>query len=112
MIKSVVEQIRVLDAQKAKIITAAKREATKKVEQAIKELNQLGFNYRLVSDGSVRIGKKPKMRRKKGTVSTEACKICRFRTVPPHDARSHRGQSRKAPFTREELAERGLRCRG
>jgi hypothetical protein len=111
MTRSAVEQIRELEAQKAKLISAAKAEAKRKVDKALSELNELGFNYRLVADGH----RMPRLKTaraggRKRRVSNVACKICKFRTVPPHDARTHRGQSKKAAFTKRELAERGLRC--
>jgi len=110
MARSAVEQICELDEQRAKLIAAAKAEATKKVGEALKQLNQLGFNYRLVADGShMSFEKKARAGRKKGRVKNSACKICNFRTIPPHDARTHRGQGKKAPFKSKELAERGLR---
>jgi DNA-binding protein H-NS len=37
-----------------------------------------------------------------------ACPICEFQTTPPHDGRTHRNQKKKAPFSAEELKERGL----
>jgi hypothetical protein len=112
MTRSTVQKIRELDEQRAKLIAAAKSEAIKKVDRALKELNDLGFNYKLVTDGSgPRSVKKAKAGRRKGRVKNGACKICSFPTVPPHDARTHRGQSKKAPFTSQELAERGLRRR-
>jgi hypothetical protein len=48
---SVLDQIRKLEEQKASLLSAAKSEAMKKAEAAIAELNELGFNYRLVQDG-------------------------------------------------------------
>jgi hypothetical protein len=111
MAGSAVAKIRELDEQRARLLAAAKSEAIKKVDKALKELNSLGFDYRLVANGSgrMRVGKKGKAGRGKGRVKNAACKICNFVTVPPHDARTHRSQSRKAPFTSKELAERGLR---
>lgn len=44
---SVLDQIRKLDEQKAQLLETAKKEALKKAEAAIAELNELGFNYRL-----------------------------------------------------------------
>lgn len=38
-----------------------------------------------------------------------ACPICEFKTVPPHDARRHRGQTDKRPFTAEELDAMGMK---
>jgi len=113
MAVSVLDKIRTIEQQKAKV----KAETLRKVKQALKELNRLGFNYQVVSNradslsngtGRGRVARKPQ-RRKLRTLKDEPCKICGFRTVKPHDARSHRGQSKKAPFTRKELAERGLR---
>lgn len=48
---------------------------------------------------------------RKGTRTTNPdrpCPICEFKTVPPHDARRHRGQKDKRPFTIEELHEMGM----
>jgi hypothetical protein len=110
MAKTAVEQIRELEKQKAKLLSAAKSEAMQKVDKALKELNELGFNYRLVADGRrIPRAKTARTRGRKRRVNNVACKICNFQTVPPHDARTHRGQSKKAPFTSKELAERGLR---
>ena len=112
MARSAVVKIRELDEQRAKLIAAAKSEAIKKVDKALKELNSLGFEYRIVADGSgrsMRVARKVKAGRGKGRVKNAACKICKFVTVPPHDARTHRGQSRKAPFSTQELSERGLK---
>jgi hypothetical protein len=109
MARSAVDKIRELDEQRAKLIAAAKSEAVKKVNRALKELNDLGFSYRLVADGGrSRVVKKAKGRGK-GRVKNGPCKICSFRTTPAHDSRTHRGQSKKTPFTSQELAERGLR---
>ena len=36
------------------------------------------------------------------------CRVCGYRTVPPHDGRNHRGQDPKRPFSDAELAARGL----
>jgi DNA-binding protein H-NS len=38
----------------------------------------------------------------------DACPICDFQTTPPHDRRAHRYQNKKAPFSAEELKEKGL----
>src|SRR5262245_44776581 len=112
MIRSAVNKIRQLDAQRAKLIAAAKSEALKKVAKALQELNDLGFNYKLVTDGDRQLAfKKAKKGRGKGRVTKGACKICGFSTIPPHDARTHRGQSKKAPLTNEELVGRGMRRR-
>jgi DNA-binding protein H-NS len=43
----------------------------------------------------------------KGT-KADVCPICDFQTTPPHDRRAHRYQNKKAPFSAEELNEKGL----
>lgn len=101
MATSVVDHIRAVEHQKVKV----KTETLRKVKQALHELNKLGFNYRVVGNGSF---SEPVNRRSR-TLKDVPCKICGFRTLRPHDARAHRGQTKKTPFTRKELAERGLR---
>lgn len=46
---SVLDEIRKLDEQKAKLLSQAKDEALRKAQQAVKELNELGFDYQLTS---------------------------------------------------------------
>jgi hypothetical protein len=41
-------------------------------------------------------------------IKDEPCPICHFLTDPPHDGRSHRGQSKKRPLTDEELKSKEL----
>lgn len=49
---SVLEQIKKLEEQKAKLLSDAKAEAMAKVEQGLRDLAELGYTYRLVSDDS------------------------------------------------------------
>lgn len=49
---SVLEEIRKLDEQKNKLIESAKKQALRKVDAALMELSELGFNYQLVEKGS------------------------------------------------------------
>jgi hypothetical protein len=108
MATSVLDQIRNIEQQKAKV----KAETLRKVKQALKELNKLGFDYRVVRNGHANgeaDGTDNEPVRKARTLKNAPCRICGFRTAGPHDARAHRGQAKKAPFTRKELAERGLR---
>jgi hypothetical protein len=49
---SVLDRIKALDAEKAKLLDEAKAEALTAANNAIKTLNELGFNYRLTSDES------------------------------------------------------------
>lgn len=46
---SVLDKIKELEAQKQKLLKEAKAEALQKAENAVKELNELGFNYQLVN---------------------------------------------------------------
>lgn len=45
---SIIDQIMELEAQKQKLMAQAKDEALKMAEKAVSDLNNLGFNYRLV----------------------------------------------------------------
>jgi len=103
--QSVIDRIRQLDAEKAKLLSEAKKEALKKVEDAISELHSLGFtNYRLQE-----VGADPDPRKIRRTASSDReCQICQFKTNPPHDGRKHRSQTIKKPFTDAELHDLGL----
>lgn len=46
---SVIDQLKKLDEQRAKLLGDAKAEAMEAAEKAVATLNELGFNYRLVS---------------------------------------------------------------
>lgn len=107
--ESILEKLKALDAQRAALLEGAKQEALDKAESAVAELKSLGFDYRLV-EGTVtaRLPRKAETQMLKRQISDEPCKICHFKTNPPHDARSHRAQNPKKPFTVEELMEKGL----
>ena len=103
--QSVIDRIKQLDAEKAKLLDAAKRGALKKVEDAIGELHSLGFtNYRLQE---VDADPGPRKIRRPASPDRE-CQICRFKTIPSHDSRKHRSQAVKKPFTDAELHDMGL----
>jgi hypothetical protein len=55
---SVLEKLKALDSQRAELLEGAKKEALDKAEKAVAELNELGFNYRLVEGGSTRAPRK------------------------------------------------------
>jgi uncharacterized protein (UPF0335 family) len=56
---SVLEKLKVLDAQRAELVEGAKQEALDKAEKAIADLNSLGFDYRLVEGTiTVRVSRK------------------------------------------------------
>jgi hypothetical protein len=95
-----VQKLARLDAERAEILASAKADALQKANEAVDELNALGFHYLLCEEGE-----KPS---KKGEPSDAACPICLYKTTPVHDRRSHKKQAIKAPFTDEELKQKGL----
>jgi hypothetical protein len=76
-------------------------ELLQQVRSQLKELRGLGVRYDLVPSRQARTRK-----------TAKPCKICGFQTAKPHDARAHRWQEPKAPFTDDELASKGLRLVG
>jgi hypothetical protein len=106
--KSAIQRIKELDEERARIFDQAKEEALERAKAAVAELNGLGLHYALVN-GDGKSTRVPKVAAsKKGTIKEAPCSICEFQTSPPHDARAHRGQTKKKPFTAAELTEKGL----
>ena len=101
MAKSVLEQLKELDAQRQRLMEGAMAEAMAAMNSALEGVNALGRRFRLVEDAGAG---------RKGTrqVRDTPCKICGYKTRPPHDARRHRAQKTKKPFTNGELNEMGL----
>ena len=98
------QQLKQLDQQRATLIEGAKKEALQKAQEAVDELNALGFSYRLTEGG-----KRTSVRKGTRQVKDEPCKVCNFKTSPPHDARKHRSQGEhKRAFTQKQLQELGL----
>jgi len=103
----ILDRLKKLDEERATLVETAKTEALQKAQDAVADLNALGFNYRLV-DGTegarlpraVGTGAK---RQSKG----EACPICGVKTDPPHDRRAHK--KNPEPFTPEQLEARGMK---
>jgi hypothetical protein len=106
--KDPVARIKELDAERAKLIDAAKTEALARAQDAISDLNALGFAYSLAQAS---VAKKAVGRKAVGRIpSDNPCRICGFRTKPPHDARKHRfSKAKKRPFNAKELTDLGLR---
>ena len=94
---SVLEQIQELEAKKAALVDTAKASAMERVNAGIVELNALGFHYSLTEGEHKAVNRTPK---------DIECPICKFKTNPPHDKRSHKNHA--APFTAEELVEKQL----
>jgi hypothetical protein len=108
---SIVDQLKALDEQRAKLIESAKDAALKKAHEAIAELGALGFHHRLVEGAATARGTKaPKEKtgEPKRQQKDIPCPICNFKTNPLHDRRTHRTQEPKRPYTAEELAAKGL----
>jgi hypothetical protein len=112
MQKTVIDEIKELKARLQSKTEQAKKEALENSREAIDFLRELGLdNDTILKELGFRARNAPKAPKAKdgGTgPKDEPCPICIFRTDPPHDGRSHRGQSKKKPFTLEELEEKGL----
>jgi len=93
MAKSALEQLLALENEKSKLVEAARLELVETINLNLGLLKDLGFHYKLVENRN----------------DQAPCRICGFRTNKPHNARAHRWQEPKAPFTQEELARRGLK---
>ena len=93
MAKSALEQLLALENEKSKLVEAARLELVEKINLNLGLLKDLGFHYKLVENRN----------------DQAPCRICGFRTNKPHNARAHRWQEPKTPFTQEELARRGLK---
>lgn len=105
MSESAIEKLKQLDQERSALLSGAKSEALGRAKDAIAELRNLGFDYRLVEGKSGERGPRKGTR----TVADKPCPICEFQTSPPHDARRHRAQGeRKRPFTARQLEELGL----
>jgi hypothetical protein len=104
MATNALEQIKKLDDQRARLLDQAKGEAMDRAQQAVSDLNALGFSYVIAdSNGSMR-GRRPARQLKDAP-----CPICNFKTNPPHDGRRHRSQgAKKVAFSSQELALMGF----
>ena len=110
---SVLDKLKALDDERAKLLEGAKKEALETAHKAIADLNALGFDFRLVEGHSTSTARRPSRERTEGEALRRQtkdlpCPICEFRTTPHHDGRAHRSQEPKRAFTEPELAERGL----
>jgi hypothetical protein len=109
MQKSAIEEIKELKAQLESKTEQAKAEALDKASEAIGFLRELGLdNDTILKELGLGGRTVAKQSREGRSRKDEACPICNFRTDPPHDGRSHRGQTKKRPLTAEELEEKGL----
>ena len=104
----ILAKIKKLDEERSKLLSEAKDVALATATAAVDDLNSLGFQYRLM-EGAARAVTGEGSRKGTRTVRDEPCPICKFKTAPIHDRRSHRTQEPKAPFTAAELAAKGLK---
>jgi hypothetical protein len=95
-----VQRLAKLDAERQELFDALKADALQNATEAVNDLNLLGLHFMLVEEGEKTNGST------KGTPSDAACPICTFKTMPPHDKRSHKKSP--GPFTDEELKQRNL----
>lgn len=102
------QRIRELDQERASLMEEAKGHALAAANEAVEQLNGLGFNYRLVQDmpAGIRRAIGSDDRKPRRPLNPDRpCPICGFTTNPPHDARAHRNQGvNKQAFTAEELS--------
>jgi hypothetical protein len=109
MQKSAIDEIKELKAQLQSRTEQAKKEALDKASEAINLLRELGIDdSTILKDLGLKSGSKSKAKDGVKAPKDEPCSICNFETDPPHDGRSHRSQTKKKPFTTEELEEKGL----
>ena len=109
MQKSAIEEIKELKARMESMTEQAKAEALDKANEAIGVLRELGLNNDTILKQLGFKGRAAAKESREGSApKDEPCPICHFRTAPPHDGRSHRGQSKKKPFTAEELEQKAL----
>jgi hypothetical protein len=109
MQKSAIEEIKELKAQLESKTEQAKTEALDRASEAIGFLKELGIdNDTILKELGFRGRGKTKQSREGAAPKDEPCPICHFQTDPPHDGRTHRGQTKKRPLTAEELERKEL----
>ena len=105
------EELERLEKRREQLRAELRSDAEAKLKESVANFNKLdlGVSYGL---HQIIAGGRGKTASKKGarTVNAErACPICGFRTVPPHDGRTHRAQKQKRPFTASELSAIGMK---
>lgn len=97
-------RIKQLQEEIASLQADAKDQLLQRIRKDIAELNTLGVSYQLVA-GRARGASGGR----RFSDPNRPCPVCKFRTEPFHDARTHRSQGRsKKPFTADELRKLGL----
>jgi hypothetical protein len=109
MQKSAIEEIKELKARLEGMAEHAKAEALVKAKEAISVLRELGIDSdAILKELGFRGQAKDQESGVKRPPKDEPCPICNFKTDPPHNGRSHRGQTTKKPFTADELEQKGM----
>jgi hypothetical protein len=108
MQKSAMEEIRELRAQIEGKTQEAKEQALDNASEAISVLRELGLDNDTILKQLGFRGGATRDSREGRPPRDEPCPICQFRTDPPHDGRTHRGQTKKGPFVAKELQAKGL----
>jgi hypothetical protein len=109
MQKSAIADIKELKARLESMTAQAKAEALGKASEAIGALRELGLdNDAILKELGFKGRAKDRKSAEAPPPKEEPCPICNFRTDPPHDGRSHRGQTKKRPLTAEELEKKGM----
>jgi hypothetical protein len=94
------QQIEKHKSQIAEIAATIKEEALRKANEAIAELKTIDLNYVFCEEVD-----QPKATTK-GIPSDAPCVLCGFKTIPPHDKRSHK--THPGPFNEEDLKVRKM----
>jgi hypothetical protein len=114
-----------LQARKAELQEAARAEQYARLFAVLDDIKGIGEQVWDIGNRAIahlglpvlrqdKKGPKPQTPKVEGAKRTRTknpdrdCPICEFKTVPPHDARRHRGQKEKRPFTAEELEAMGM----
>jgi hypothetical protein len=108
--KSPMDRLKELEAERQALVGEQKEVLLAQVNEALADLKAMGLDYRL-TEGAEWLRRNTGTDRR-GTRTVNAarpCPVCGFRTDPPHDARRHRGQDVKRPFTDAELTTAGMR---
>jgi len=104
---NILDAIKKLEEERERLIEGAKSEALAKAQEAISDLGRLGFEYELVERQDNRqAAEKGRGTGVKRPMKDKPCSICGFKTNPLHDARAHRSQETKKPFTAAELKDK------
>lgn len=99
-----VQRIKQLQNEIASLQADARDQLLQRIRQDVAELNSMGLSYQLVASRS-----RGGATGRRFSDPNRPCPVCKFRTEPFHDARTHRSQGRnKKPFSAEELKKLGL----